>query len=163
MSTILPHFLWIILLAALPLGELRVAIPVAIGYDFSPAAAFVLGVAGNMLPIPFIFLFIRPLFRRLRRLRLLHGLVEKLEAQAQNKSAKVAKYRFWGLALFVGVPLPGTGAWTGALIATLLDMRFKHAMPSIFIGVLIAGLVVTLISTGVFAGVDLLKEIFFLK
>jgi uncharacterized membrane protein len=74
---------------------------------------------------------------------------------------RVAKYRFWGLALFVSIPLPGTGAWTGALIATLLGMEFKQALTSIFIGVLLAGLLVTLISVGLFAGVDLLKVMFF--
>jgi len=163
MSEIIPRFLWIIILATLPLGELRVAIPVALGYNYSPVAAFALGVAGNMLPIPFIFLFIRPIFRRLRRLPWLRGPVEWLENRAKGKSAQVSKYRFWGLALFVGVPLPGTGAWSGALIASLLDMRFKHAMASIFIGVIIAGLLVTAIFTGVFAGVDFLKEIFFLE
>ena len=163
MSEKLPHYLWIIILAMLPVAELRGAIPVAIGYNFTPAAAFALAVLGNMLPIPFIFLFIRPLFRRLRRLSSLRGLIERVEAGARNKSARVARYRFWGLALFVAIPLPGTGAWTGAMIASLLDMRFKHAMAAIFIGVLVAGLLLTVISTGLFAGVDLLKEFFLLK
>ncbi|MCL1817032.1 MAG: small multi-drug export protein [Clostridiales bacterium] len=159
----LPHFLWIIMLAMAPVAELRWAIPVAIGYDFPPLAAFGLSVVGNMLPIPFIFLFIRPIFRWLRRLPRLHGPIERLEAKARHKSARVSRYRFWGLALFVAIPLPGTGAWTGAMIASFLDMRLKHAMPAIFIGVLIAGLLVTALSTGVFAGVEWLKELFMLR
>ena len=163
MNDKLPHFLWIIFLSMLPLAEQRVAIPVAIGYNFSPAAAFALGVIGNMLPIPFIFLFIRPLFRRLRHLRFIKPIIERLEAKARGNSTRMIKYRFWGLALFVAIPLPGTGAWTGAFIASFLDMRFKHALPAIFIGVLISGLLITLIATGVFAGVDLLKELVLLK
>lgn len=156
MSEILPHYLWIMLLSMLPLTELRVAIPLAIGYDFSPLAAFALGVAGNMLPIPFVFLFIRPLFQRLRRLPFLSAPIERLEARGWSKSARVRRYRLWGLALFVAIPLPGTGAWSGALIASLLDMRFKHAIPAIFIGVLMAGVLVTLISLGLLAGMGLL-------
>ena len=162
MSEKLPHFLWIIILSMLPLGELRVSIPVAIGYSFPPVYAFVLSVIGNMLPIPFIFLFIRPLFKRLRQLPFLNTSIERLVSKAWSKSTRVGKYRFWGLALFVAIPLPGTGAWTGALIASLLDMRFKHAMAAIFIGVLLAGVLVTVISAGIFAWVELLKELFFL-
>ncbi|MCL1976355.1 MAG: small multi-drug export protein [Firmicutes bacterium] len=163
MSEKLPHFIWIILLAMAPVAELRVGIPIAISYEFTPLAAFGLGVLGNILPIPFVFFFIRPLFRYLRRLPFLHSIVEKLETKARYKSTRIARYRFWGLVLFVAIPLPGTGAWTGALIASLLDMRFKLAMPAIFIGVLIAGILVTALSTGAFAGWEWVKEVFILK
>jgi len=150
------------LISMAPVLELRGGIPLAIGSGIPPAAAFALCATGNMLPVPFIILFIRPVFRRLRRLRFLRGLIERLESLAFRKSAKLDRYSFWALAVFVGIPLPGTGAWTGALIAALLDMDFKRALLAIFLGVLIAGFLVTVISTGVFAGVGLLKEIFFL-
>lgn len=156
-------YLWVIFISMLPIVELRGAIPVALANNLNPIVAFVVCVLGNLLPVPFIILFIRPIFKRLKNLRILQGPIKRLEEKAYKKSEKISKYSFWGLAIFVGIPLPGTGAWTGALIAALLDMRLKIAFPAILLGVIIAGLLVTLISTGTFAGLSFLKEIFFLK
>lgn len=149
-------YLRVLLISMLPVVELRGAIPVALGYGLPPLTAYALCVLGNMLPVPLILLFIRPLFKHLKRLRQLQSFIKRLEEKAFKKSEIVLKYSFWGLAIFVAIPLPGTGAWTGALIAALLDMRFKRAVPAIFLGVLLAGLLVTLISSGVWAGLSFL-------
>ena len=104
---------------------------------------------GNMLPVPFIILFIRPIFKWMtRKSEKLGRVVEKLEARAEGKWDKVHKYQFFGLAIFVGTPLPGTGAWTGALIAAVMDMRMRSVLPSIALGVVMAGLLVTGITYG---------------
>ena len=102
-----------------------------------------------MLPVPFIILFIRPIFKWMtKKSEKLGRVVEKLEARAEGKWDKVHKYQFFGLAIFVGIPLPGTGAWTGALIAAVMDMRMRSALPSIALGVVMAGLLVTGITYG---------------
>ena len=159
----LSNYLWVLFISMLPIIELRGAIPVAIGFNINPIAAYFLCVAGNMLPVPFILLFIRPVFSYLKKLPKIAKYIHKLENRAMDKSDKVQRYSFWGLALFVAIPLPGTGAWTGALIASLLDMRFKSTVLSVFIGVVAAGIVVTLVSTGAFAGVSVLRDLFFLR
>ena len=154
------NYFWVLLISMIPVIELRGAIPVAIGLDIHPIAAYVICVAGNMLPVPFILLFIKPVFKVMKKIPKINKIIYYLESKAMNKSSKVERFSFWGLAIFVGIPLPGTGAWTGALIASLLNMRLKHAILCTFIGVLAAGVVVTLISTGAFAGITFLRGIF---
>ena len=146
----MPHELGVILLSMIPVAELRIAIPVAITqYGISPVEAFLFSCIGNMIPVPFIVLFIRQIFHWLKKFKILHNIVAKLEQRGNSKIETVEKYKFWGLCFFVAIPLPGTGAWTGAMIAGLMDMRLKKALPSIIMGVLIAGIVVTLATTGV--------------
>jgi uncharacterized membrane protein len=157
------HYFWVFFISMLPVIELRGAIPAAAGFGIDPMAAYVLCVVGNMLPIPFILWFIKPLFNILKRIAPLRGIIHKLENNAFKKSDKVNKFSFWGLAIFVAIPLPGTGAWTGALIAALLDMKMSKALSSIFLGVVIAGAAVTLITTGAIAGAGVLRDIFFIK
>ncbi|MDR1665195.1 MAG: small multi-drug export protein [Clostridiales bacterium] len=156
------NYLWVIFISMLPVIELRGAIPVAAGFGINPAVAYIICVLGNMLPIPFILLFIKHIFALLKKVPLFGKLVDKLENNAFKKMEKVDKYSFWGLAIFVAIPLPGTGAWTGALIAALLDMKIKKSLPAIFLGVVIAGAAVTLITTGAIAGAGVLKDIFFI-
>lgn len=140
------------LVAMLPVVELRGAIPAGIAMGLSPAAAFIVSVLGNMLPVPFIILLIRRVFFWLKRhSEVLGGLVRRLEAKAHDKSALVIKYRAIGLCLLVAVPLPGTGAWTGALVAAFLDMPLRSALPTILLGVLIAGVIVLGVTCGVIA------------
>ena len=112
--------------------------------------AFLICYLGNMIPIPFIILFIRKIFDFLRRFKFFSKIVEKLEAKTEKNKEKVLKYEAWGLLLFVAIPLPGTGGWTGALVAALMDIRIRRAMPAITLGVLIAGLIVGGISFGLF-------------
>ncbi|MBR5544134.1 MAG: small multi-drug export protein, partial [Clostridia bacterium] len=105
--------------------------------------AFLICYIGNMLPIPFIVLFIRKIFDFLRRFKFFSKIVEKLEAKTEKNKEKVLKYEAWGLLLFVAIPLPGTGGWTGALMAALLDIRMKKSLPIIALGVLIAGFIMS--------------------
>ena len=105
-------------------------------------------VIGNLLPIPFILLLITKIFDWMKGTKKLKPIVEKLEKKALSKSDQIEKYEFWGLVIFVGIPLPGTGAWTGALIAALLGIRFRKAFPAIVIGVCLAAFIMTVLSYG---------------
>ena len=144
--------LWTFLISMLPIVELRGAIPVGLASGINPVLNYFLCVIGNMLPIPFILLFIRPVFQRLKQIPLVRGTINKLENNAHMKSDTIKKYSFWGLVIFVGIPLPGTGGWTGALIAALLGLRLKRSLPAIFIGVLLAGVIMTALTMVVMAG-----------
>ncbi len=101
---------------------------------------------GNLVPIPFILLLITRIFDWMKGTKKLKPLVEKLEHKAMNQSANIEKYEFWGLVAFVGIPLPGTGAWTGALIAALLGIRFRKAFPAIVLGLVVATVIMTILS-----------------
>ena len=140
------------LISMVPVIELRGALPIAEGAGLDFFIALPVAVMGNLLPIPFIIIFIKRIFAFIRkRMPKLNKLVDKLEHKAESKRATVEKYAFWGLFLFVAIPLPGTGAWTGALIAAMMDMPLKKAFPSIVLGVLGAALIVTLVTQGAFA------------
>ena len=112
--------------------------------------AFLICYLGNMLPIPFIILFIRKIFAFLRRFSFFEKIIVKLEAKTDKNKDKILKYKSWGLLIFVAIPLPGTGGWTGALMAALLDIRFKRALPIIALGVLIAGFIMSGLTYGIF-------------
>ncbi|WP_281073011.1 small multi-drug export protein [Catenibacterium sp. co_0103] len=105
-------------------------------------------ILGNILPIPFILLFIKRIFKWLKKFNFSRPLIEKLENRAMNKSKNMSNGEFLGLLLFVGIPLPGTGAWTGSLVVALLDMDFKKAITAIFLGILLATLIVSSLSYG---------------
>lgn len=137
--------LTVILTALLPLVELRGAIPVGVALGIGPLQSFLLGLLGSMLPVPAILFLIRPILNYLRDTAF-KGWTEKLISRSLMKSGKIQRYGFWGLILFVAVPLPGTGVWSGALIAALLDMRFKLALPAILLGNAIAGFIIMLLS-----------------
>lgn len=136
-------------ISMVPVIELRGAIPYATGMGLSPWIAIPVAMIGNLVPIPFIIIFIKRIFAWMRSVSpKLNKVVDKMEAKAEKNKAKVLRYAFWGLALFVAIPLPGTGAWTGALVAAMLDMPLKKAFPSVVIGVLGAGFLVAFISYG---------------
>ena len=135
--------------AMVPVLELRGAIPVGVAAGLSPAVACVVSVLGNMVPVPFILLLIRRIFDWLRGTRLFGPKIAWLERRAHLKGRVVRKYRLPGLVILVAIPLPGTGAWTGALVAALLDIRMRHAVPAIFLGVVIAGAIITALTIGV--------------
>ena len=136
-------------ISMLPVIELRGGLPAGVAMGLPIPEAFVAALLGNMLPVPFAILFVRPLFRWVRvHIPALGSFVTKLEKRAYAKSKNVKKYETWGLLLFVAIPLPGTGAWTGALIASILNMRIKRAVPVIFLGVVIAGLIMTALTYG---------------
>ncbi len=133
--------LLVFLISMFPIVELRGAIPVGVFLDMNPWVLYALAVIGNMLPIPFIILCARPVVNFFLRTKLFRPVGQWLENKVRKNSHKIVKYEIWGLLLFVAIPLPGTGAWTGALAAALLDLRLKNAFPTIFAGVLIAGLI----------------------
>ena len=136
-------------ISMVPIIELRGAIPYATGMGLSPWIAIPVAMVGNLVPIPFIIIFFKRIFAWMRNVSpKLNKVVDKMEAKADKNKDKILKYAFWGLALFVGIPLPGTGAWTGALVAAMLDMPLKKAFPSVIIGVLIAGAIMSFISYG---------------
>ena len=138
------------IMSMVPVVELRGAIPIGVGYGLNIWLAVFLSIVGNMLPVPFIMLFIRKIFAWMRRTnKKFAGLVDRMEAKAKKHTDKVTKYGFWGLLIIVAIPLPGTGAWTGALVAAMMELRFKTALPAIFFGVVTAAIIVTFITYGV--------------
>ena len=142
--------LWTILLAMAPLSELRGAIPFGLAHDIPMGLLLPLCIAANLLPVPFIILFLRKVLAWMQRLG---GKAEKLAGwlieRGNKKTMMVKKYETLGLFLLVAVPLPGTGAWTGALVAALMGLRMKFALPAIGGGVAAAGAIVALVCGGV--------------
>lgn len=139
-----------LLVSMVPVVELRGGIPFGVALGLPVWAAYLAAIIGNILPVPFILVYIRKIFRWMRkRLPRLNSLVDRLEQKAHLKGRIVTKYRYLGLLLFVAVPLPGTGAWTGALAAAFLDMPVRKALPSIFAGILIAGAAISILTFGV--------------
>lgn len=142
--------LHVLLLAMTPVIELRGAIPYGLAGGMPFWQVFFLAFLGNLLPVPFIILFIRQVFRFLRRSRRLGPTIDRLETRAHLKGQKVNRYKTLGLFILVAIPLPGTGAWTGALVAAYLDIRLKNALLAISLGVLAAGFLVSLLSYSAF-------------
>ena len=137
------------LMAMAPVVELRGAIPYGVAAGLPLWECYWLAVVGNLLPVPVILLLVRRVFAWLRTGKWWGPKIAALERRAHLKGQLVTKYRLAGLVLLVAIPLPGTGAWTGALVAALLDIRMKTALPAITAGVLIAGILVGLITGGV--------------
>ena len=138
------------LISMVPVIELRGAIPIATAAGMNFWAAILVAIVGNLVPVPFIIIFIKKIFAWLRRISpKLDHLVMKLENRAEKKGKTVEKYAFWGLFILVAIPLPGTGAWTGALVAAILDMPLKKAFPAIVLGVLGAAAIVSFVTFGV--------------
>ena len=135
--------------AMVPVIELRGAIPVGVAAGLPPAVACVTAILGNLVPVPFIMLLVRRIFDWLRDTRFFGPKITWLERRAHLKGRRVRKYRLLGLVILVGIPLPGTGAWTGALVAALLDIRLRTALPAILLGLLIAGGITTAVTLGV--------------
>lgn len=148
-QTIFGKTMMTFLLSMLPVIELRGGLPygIALGLDYPLALAA--AVLGNMVPIPFIILFSRKIFQLLRTLLpRCDRVLSYLERKANIKGNLVRRYSTIGLCILVAIPLPGTGAWTGALVAALLDLRLKKAIPAIFLGVLIAAAIMTVLTFG---------------
>ena len=139
------------LIAMVPVVELRGALPFGVGLGLEPVTALVVSIIGNMVPVPFIILFIRKILDWMKRFDRFRRIAEKIEAKAAKHEDKIVKYEALGLFLLVAIPLPGTGAWTGSLVAALFDLRLRTAVPIIFAGVIAAGIVVFLITYGVVA------------
>ena len=141
------------IISMVPLLELRGGLLAASLLGVSILTAVPICIIGNVIPVPFILWFITPIFSWLKKTKLFRPMVEKLEARAMSKKGSIEKGYFWGLALFVGIPLPGTGAWTGALIAALLNIPFKKSFPAILLGILIATVIMALVSYGLLGAI----------
>ena len=137
--------------AMVPVIELRGAIPYGVALDLPLWTSIAVSIAGNLLPVPFILLFIKRIFKWMKKFGPTHKLVTKLENRAMNKSDALENGEFIGLMLFVGIPLPGTGGWTGSLIAALLDVDFKKALIAEILGILIATVIMSIVSYGLLA------------
>lgn len=142
----IPKEIIIFIISLMPIFELRGGLIAASILGVPWIKAFPICVIGNMLPIPFILLFIKQIFKALKKVPGIRKIIIKIENSADKKGSKINKSRNLGLFSFVAIPIPGTGAWMGALVATLLDIRIKKSFPIIFIGVITAGIVMSIIS-----------------
>ena len=138
----------VFLISMIPLLELRGGLLAASLLKISAAKAIPLCIVGNIIPIPVILVFIKQIFKVLKKTKIFRGLIIKLEDRAMRKSDQVKKYEFWGLMLFVGIPLPGTGAWTGSLIASLLEIDIKKSSLAILCGIIMATVIMYIVSYG---------------
>lgn len=144
------EFVLTVLVSMIPVVELRGGIPFGVAAGLPVWAAYVAAIIGNLIPVPFIIVYIRRIFQWMRRhMPRLNNVVDKLEKKAHLKGQKVNKYKYLGLALFVAIPLPGTGAWTGSLAAAFLDMPLRKAIPSVVLGVVVAGFAISCLTYGV--------------
>ena len=143
----------VFIISMVPLLELRGGLLASALLQVPITTAIPLCIIGNIIPIPFILLFIKKIFALLKKLPFMRGIVEWLEIRAMNRSDKIATGEFVGLMLFVGVPLPGTGAWTGSLIAALLEIDFKKAILAEFLGIIIATVIMSVVSYGLLGAV----------
>ena len=150
------HYIVVFLISMVPLIELRAAIPYGLALGLDPFLTYALAIVGNCLPVPFILLFIRKILAWMQgcSVRFFQRVAGYVIEKGEKNFHKVQKYAVFGLFLFVAIPLPGTGAWTGSLIAALLSMKKRYAFPSIALGVLAAGVIMSLITGGVLAGLS---------
>ena len=148
-------YLIIFLVSMVPVVELRGAIPIAVGMDLNKLVSFIICIIGNMIPVPFIFLFARKILEWGKDKKVIGKFftwcLNKGEKGGKKLTAKAGRGVYVALLLFVGIPLPGTGAYTGALVAAMVDMQIKRAVPAIFTGVVIAAIIVSLATAGVVA------------
>lgn len=154
-------YLIVFLISMVPLIELRGAIPYAVGFGLPLLPSIAVSVLGNLLPVPFIFLFARRVLEWGKEKKYIGPFftwcLQKGEKGGKKLEAKAGRGLYWALLLFVGIPLPGTGAWTGTLAASLLDMDFKKSVLYVILGVLLAGAIMVAASVGVFGVISLAK------
>ena len=143
----------VFVISMVPILELRGGLLAASVLNIDIVRAIFYCVIGNIIPVPFILLLITPVFNRLKKTKTFRPMVEKMENRALSKREQVEKYEFWGLVLFVGIPLPGTGAWTGSLLAALLGMKFKKAFPAVVLGILLASFIMSVVSYGLLGAI----------
>ena len=152
-------YLIVFLISMVPLIEIRGAMPYAVGFGLPLVPSCIVAVLGNMLPVPFIFLFARKILEWGKDKKVIGGFftwcLEKGEKGGRKLEAKAGRGLYWALLLFVGIPLPGTGAWTGTLAASILNMDFKKSVVFIMLGVLLAGAIMLAASLGVFGAIRL--------
>ncbi len=150
-KAIMTNELKVMFTAALPIIEIKGAIPLGLSLGMNPWHALLISLLGSIIPVPFILFGIRPVLNALKRSSFFQRITDHIEMKTINKSHRIQKYGVWGLFLFVAIPLPGTGVWTGSLAAVLLDIRFKWAFPAILFGNLMAGIIIFSLSNGIIA------------
>ena len=143
----------VFIISMIPILELRGGLLAASLLKISAAKALPICIVGNIIPIPFILLFILQIFNWMKKTNLFRGLIIKMENRAMGKSDQIKRYEFLGLLLFVGIPLPGTGAWTGALIASLLEVDIKKSSIAILCGLFMASVIMYIVSYGIVGNV----------
>ncbi len=144
------EFVLTLLVSMIPIVELRGGIPFGVAAGLNVPMAYLAAVIGNIIPAPFIIVYIRRIFQWMRRhMPRLDRMVDALERKAHLKGDKITRYKYLGLAIFVAIPLPGTGAWTGSLAAAFLDMPLRRAMPAVILGVLVAGVLISILTFGI--------------
>ncbi|SES84026.1 Uncharacterized membrane protein [Natronincola peptidivorans] len=141
----------VLLIAAMPLVELRGAIPIGVSLGMHPLHATLLGIIGSLIPVPFLLILIEPVFSYLKRTKLFYKFTERTIRRTLKNSEKIRKYSIVGLILFVAIPLPTTGIWSGCLAAILFNIPFRYAFPAIAVGATIAGVIMFLLSYVVMA------------
>ena len=154
-------YFWVFLIAMVPLIEIRGAIPYAVGFGLPMVPSILVAILGNMLPVPFIFLFARKVLEWGKDKKVIGKFftwcLEKGEKGGRKLESKAGRGLYWALFLFVGIPLPGTGAWTGTLAASILNMDFKKSTLAVMAGVVLAGVIMLLASLGVFGAIGLVN------
>ncbi len=148
MLQLIKDYFWVFFVSMLPIVELRGAIPIGVGLGLDIVPTFIVAIIGNILPVPFLILFSKRILTWLATWKHIGPFFQKIIDKAEKQSKKIGKYEFLGLMLFVGIPLPGTGAWTGSLVAALLQVKTKNAILAISLGVIIAGIIMSLASAG---------------
>ena len=143
---VVPNELIVFIISMVPILELRGGMIAARLFNIEYVRAALICMAGNLVPVPFVLWLITPIFNWLKKTKLFRPLVEKLEARAMGKSDKIQKAQFWGLLLFVGIPIPGTGAWMGSLIASMLNIKFKKALVAEVLGIIMAMCIMSIIT-----------------
>jgi len=143
-------------LSMVPITELRAAIPVGFAWGLSPLEAFVFGVAGNLIPIPFLLLLLGPVMGLLRRFSWLDHLLKGFFERGARQKENIERYGALGLTIFTAIPLPGTGVWSGSLVAYLFQISFWKSLLALALGALLAGVLVTLASMGLFKAFELI-------
>ena len=143
----------IFIISMCPFLELRGGLLAASLLKVPILKAIPICIIGNIIPIPFILFFIRAIFAWMKKFKIFRGLIERLENRAMSKSDKVTQYEFMGLVLFVGIPIPGTGAWMGSLISALLEMDIKKAVVAELIGIAIATVIMSFLSYGLLGAI----------
>ena len=153
----LKKYLIVFFISMVPLIELRGAIPYAIGYNLPILPSYIIAIIGNMLPVPIIYLFARRVLEFGKDKKYIGNFftwcLKKGEAGGKKLQEKAGKGLYWALFIFVGIPLPGTGAWTGTLAASILDMDFKKSVIAVMAGVILAGIIMGVLSLGIFKGI----------
>ena len=143
----------VFIISLMPILELRGGLIAAALLDLNPITSYIICIIGNLIPVPFILLLINKILEWMRHSKRFHKIADWLDRKVEKRKGQIEKYGFWGLVLFVGTPLPGTGAWTGCLIASVLEMNRKKAFLATIIGVFIASIIMMLISFGILGNI----------